>query len=312
MVSADAVVVTVNYRLGSLGWLAHPDLAAVPTEPSANWGLLDQIAALEWVRDHIADFGGSASRLTVAGQSAGALCTLDLLVAPAASGLFQRAVVQSPPLGEVAQPAAAGVRWAEALSSLAGGREAFDAVRLRELDAERVVALHEELLEQPEFRGTRGGALPTVDPASLPDSPIDTPGASPEVDVLVGHAANEGSFFFRAPWRPSPAPDRIPVVVAHLCHTDDPESLIESYRERAVAAGEPHDQLSLLVDIATDAMVAEPLARWASARACAVGDQSSVYRYRIDHPGAGIGTGLGATHTEHRARTVDDFTNCMQ
>jgi para-nitrobenzyl esterase len=163
------------------------------------------------------------------------------------------------------------------------------------LNAERVVALHEELLELPEFRGTRGGALPTIEPFSLPASPVEIPGASPDVDVLIGHTAQEGSFFFRAPWRPSPAPDRIPAVVAHLCHTDEPESVLERYRERALAAGDPADPVSLLVDIATDAMFAEPLARWASARADAVGDQSSVYRYRIDHPGAG--GGLGATHT---------------
>ena len=71
--------------------------------------------------------------------------------------------------------------------------------------------------------------------------------------------------------------------------------MLERYRERAAAAGAPHDPLSLLVDIATDAMVAEPLARWASARAEAVGDRSAVYRYRVDHPGAG--PDLGATHT---------------
>ena len=64
-------------------------------------------------------------------------------------------------------------------------------------------ARDEELLEQPAFRGTRGGALPTVEPGSLPVSPVDLPWASPEVDVLIGHTAQEGTFFFRSPWRPS-------------------------------------------------------------------------------------------------------------
>jgi len=278
-VNADAVVVTVNYRLGSLGWLAHPGLAARPGDPSANWGLLDQIAALEWVRDHIAEFGGAANRVTLAGQSAGALCTLDLLVAPGARPLFQRAVVQSPPLGDVAQPAAAGVRWAQALSAAAGGRSTFDVSHLRELEAERVVALHEELLEQPEFRGTRGGALPTIDPASLPNSPLELPGASPEVDVLIGHTADEGTFFFDSPWRPAPPPERVPAIVAHLCPDEDPRELLDRYHGDLVA-------------IATDAIVAAPLARWAGDRAGAGG---RVYRYRVDHPGAG--PQLRATHT---------------
>ena len=293
--NADAVVVTVNYRLGSLGWLGHPGLAAAPDAPAANWGLLDQIAALEWVRDNIGAFGGDPGRVTLAGQSAGALSAMDLLVAPKAAGLFSRAVLESPPLGDVAQPPAGAFRWAEALSAAAGGAGDFDAPRLRELDAERIVSLHEELLERPAFRGTRGGALPTVDPGSLPTSPVEVPGASPDVDVLVGHTAQEGTFFFRAPWRPSPPAERIPGVIAHLCDTEDPDAVLDRYRERAVAVGAPHDPLSLLVEIATDAMVAEPLARWAAARAGAVGDRSDVHRYRVDHPGAG--PELGATHT---------------
>ena len=292
---ADAVVVTVNYRLGSLGWLGHPGLAAGPDAPAANWGLLDQIAALEWVQENIAAFGGDPGRVTLAGQSAGALSAMDLLVAPKAAGLFRRAVLQSPPLGDVAQAPALAFRWAEALSEAAGGTGEFDAPRLRGLDAERIVALHEDLLEQPAFGGTRGGALPTVDLGSLPASPVEVPGASPNVDVLIGHTAQEGTFFFRAPWRPSPPADRIPGVVSHLCQTEEPGAVLDRYRERAVASGAPRDPLSLLVDIATDAMVAEPLARWAAARAGAVAERSVVHRYRVDHPGAGAE--LGATHT---------------
>ena len=247
------------------------------------------------MQENIAAFGGDPGRVTLAGQSAGALSAMDLLVAPKAAGLFRRAVLQSPPLGDVAQSPAVAIRWAQALSAAAGGDGEFDAAHLRELDAERIVALHEDLLEQPAFRGTRGGALPTIDPGGLPASPVDVPGAGPGVDVLIGHTAQEGTFFFRAPWRPSPPAERIPAVVAHLCHTDEPDAVLDRYCERAVAAGAPHDQLSLLVDIATDAMVAEPVARWAAARAGAVGGASAVHRYRVDHPGAG--PELGATHT---------------
>jgi para-nitrobenzyl esterase len=293
--AADAVIVTVNYRLGSLGWLAHSGLAAGPDAPAANWGLLDQIAALEWVQENVAAFGGDPGRVTLAGQSAGALSAMDLLVAPKAAGLFRRAVVQSPPLGDVAQAPAVATGWAQALSAAAGGTGDFDAPRLRALDAERIVALHEHLLEQPAFRGTRGGALPTVDPGSLPGSPLTLPGASPDVDVLIGHTAQEGTFFFRAPWRPSPSPEQIAAVVADLCRTEDPDAVLERYRERAVAAGALGDPVSLLVEIATDVMIAEPLADWATARAGAVRGRSAVHRYRVDHPGAG--PELGATHT---------------
>jgi len=278
----DAVIVTVNYRLGSLGWVGHPDLGADPGAPAANWGLLDQIAALRWVRDNIAAFGGDPGNVTLAGQSAGALSAMDLLVAPRAAGLFQRVVLQSPPLGDVAQPPAVAKAWAEALSGAAGGTGAFDVARLRLLDANEVVDLHEQLLEQPEWRGTRGGALPTVDPGSLPASPVDEPDASPDVDVLIGHTADEGTFFFASPWRPPPPPELVADIVAHLCPREDAHAVLDRYHGDLVA-------------IATEAMVAGPVARWAEARAEAVGGRSAVYRYRVDFPGAG--EQLRATHT---------------
>jgi para-nitrobenzyl esterase len=275
----DAVIVTANYRLGSLGWLGHPDLAADPGAPAANWGLLDQIAALRWVRENITAFGGDPSQVTLAGQSAGALSAMDLLVAPRAAGLFRRVVLQSPPLGDVAQEPSAAKAWAEALSRAAGGAGAFDAARLRELDADELVALHEELLELPAWRGTRGGALPTIDPGSLSGSPAELPGASPKVDVLVGHTADEGTFFFDSPWRQAPPPERVPDIVAHLVPDEDARAVLDRYDGDLVA-------------IATDAIVAAPLERWAVARAA---EGSCVYRYRVDHPGAG--PQLRATHT---------------
>ncbi len=292
---ADAVVVTLNYRLGSLGWLAHRELARSDDAPSANWGLLDQLAALEWVRDNIDAFGGDPTRVTLAGQSAGALCAIDLMVTRAAAGLFQRAVLQSPPLGDVAQPPARAAAWAEAISRLAGGGETFDAQRLRGLPAQEIVDLHESLLEQPEFRGTRGGALPTLDPQTLPQSPADVPGASPWVDVLIGSTAREGSFFFGSPWRPAPPPERIPAIVAHLTG-EEPGVVLERYREGERHADQTPTDQELLISIATDAIVAGPVERWARARAAAVTDAGSrVYRYRFDHPGAG--PQLKATHT---------------
>ena len=283
---ADAVVVTLNYRLGSLGWLADPRLCAGAGTPAANWGLLDQIAALQWVAENIGAFGGDPGRVTLSGQSAGALSAMDLLVVPDARGLFSRAILQSPPLGDLAQPPEQGERWAQALADAAGGWPA-----LRSLEAERVVALHETLLDDPAFRGTRGGALPTLDAPSIPSSPLQTPQASPDVDVLIGHAAQEGTFFFDCPWRPSPPDERIPAIVAHLCHTDAPDELIAERRE-ARGGG---TLLETLVDIATDAMVAQPLADWAGARAAALAPTGRVFRYRVDHPGAG--PQLRATHT---------------
>src|SRR6202034_3970632 len=83
------VVVTINYRLGVLGYLAHPDLSAEsPLGISGNYGLLDQITALAWVQRNITAFGGDPANVTVAGQSAGALSVLYLMASPPARGLF--------------------------------------------------------------------------------------------------------------------------------------------------------------------------------------------------------------------------------
>ena len=96
MAAEGVVVVTINYRLGVLGYLAHPDLSAEsPDGVSGNYGLLDQIEALRWIQRNIAAFGGDPDNVTIAGESAGALSVMYLMAAPQAHGLFHKAVAQS-------------------------------------------------------------------------------------------------------------------------------------------------------------------------------------------------------------------------
>lgn len=89
------VVVSINYRLGALGYLAHPALTAEAGGTSGNYGLLDQMAALRWVRDNIAQFGGDPNNVTIAGESAGALSVMYLMASPPARSLFHKAILQS-------------------------------------------------------------------------------------------------------------------------------------------------------------------------------------------------------------------------
>jgi para-nitrobenzyl esterase len=95
LAAEGTVVVTINYRLGVLGFLAHPALASRPGGPSGNYGLMDQQAALRWVQRNIDEFGGNPDNVTVAGQSAGGLSVLAHLVSHGSRGLFQKAIVES-------------------------------------------------------------------------------------------------------------------------------------------------------------------------------------------------------------------------
>jgi para-nitrobenzyl esterase len=120
LAAAGTVVVTVNYRLGALGFLAHPALADRPGGPTGNYGLMDQQAALRWVRDDIARFGGDPHKVTIAGQSAGGLAVLEHLASPGSRGLFSRAIVQSGAFALKQQSLAAAEKDGEALAAQAG------------------------------------------------------------------------------------------------------------------------------------------------------------------------------------------------
>ncbi len=114
------VVVTINYRLGALGFLAHPALASQPGGATGNYGLMDQQAALRWVQRNIAQFGGDPHDVTIAGESAGGLSVLAQMVSSGARGLFQRAIVQSGTFALTQQPLATAEAAGETLATKVG------------------------------------------------------------------------------------------------------------------------------------------------------------------------------------------------
>ena len=198
--AGGVVVVTINYRLGALGFLAHPALSAEsPQGVSGNYGLLDQIAALKWVRRNIAVFGGDPRLVTVFGESAGAISILDLMASPLAAGLFQRAIVQSGILQEAAMGSQTGwpLREAErAGARFVRGLGVSDGETLEQMRALPVDAL---LRRTPASDFLTAGLpyKPVVDGYLLPKSATETFAAGEQMDVplLVGSNADEGSLF---------------------------------------------------------------------------------------------------------------------
>lgn len=187
----DIVVVTVNYRLGALGFLAHPALAGVDGAVG-NYGLADQQAALRWVRDNIAAFGGDPGKITIAGESAGAMSVCDHLVAPESYGLFRAAIMQSGPCqAQAALPEAQ--RISVGFAALVGCGAADSAARcLRDLPADRLQA-------GPPYARIGPNVLtgPVTGTQRLPASPLTmaATGGPARVPVLIGSTADEFTIF---------------------------------------------------------------------------------------------------------------------
>lgn len=169
------VLVAINYRLGPLGYFAHP---ALGEHRVGNYGLMDQLAALQWVKRNIAAFGGDPANVTVFGESAGAASTLALLATPSAKGLFQKAAVQSG--GGWSAPQTLKQKQAEG-AALAGKLGAGDQAQLRALPAQ---ALAEE--------GAGGDYGPFVDGALLKATPAQAFAAGKAIDVPLIIGANSG------------------------------------------------------------------------------------------------------------------------
>jgi para-nitrobenzyl esterase len=182
------VLVTINYRLGLLGFFSHPELTKESANhASGNYGLMDQIAALQWVQKNIAAFGGDPHRVTVFGDSAGSASISNLMASPLAKGLFQRASGESgawmglslTPLRTLAEAEQAGVKLSEDI-------HAGSLAELRAKPADDVL------------KAGRGGG-PVIDGWLLPEDPgkIFAEGKQNDVPLIVGSNKDEGTFFLQ-------------------------------------------------------------------------------------------------------------------
>jgi len=267
------ILVSINYRLGVLGYLAHPGLSAEsPDQVSGNYGLLDQIAALQWVRDNIAAFGGDANNVTIFGESAGALSVEYLLASPPAHGLFDRAIVQSGYL--FTTPELRDARYeefsAEAIGSWLGSTLSAPTVAdLRAMDAETLVS-----------GAATAGYAPygTVDGKILKRQLVDTfeRGEQARVPLLAGFTSGEiRGLRFLLP--PLPA---------------DQETYVTDVRARYGNLADTYLRLYPPVDLAQTQLAAsrDVVFGWASERLvrnqAAIGQPSYLYVFDHDYPAA--------------------------
>ena len=304
----DVVLVTVNYRMGPLG-VAHldgPTGGAIPA--TGNEALLDLVAALRWVRDHIAAFGGDAGNVTIFGESTGSACVTTLMAMPAATGLYHKAIAQSGG-GHLAHTIDESIAWfTEPMLSRLGTR---DPGELRQLPAEALLRAFPDLMESltdPQGEG------PALDPDGT-EAKGPTPGATlgrypgqvldgsilparPEEALANGSAA--GVPFLSGNTRDEMGQGTDPELTAaglaallearlsgQLCASE----LIETYRTARTARGARTDAPSVYGAMLTDTYEIVPVSRLLDVQRA----HAPVYRYVFDWM-TPVGEGRGGAH----------------
>ncbi|MGE0688137.1 MAG: carboxylesterase/lipase family protein [Dehalococcoidia bacterium] len=299
----DVVVVTVNHRLNSLGYLYLADLFGPEFSDSGNAGMLDLVEALRWVRDNIEAFGGDPANVTIFGQSGGGAKVSTLLAMPAAQGLFHRAVVQSGARLKGVLPDAATANARDLLAEL--GVESGDRQALLDLPARAIVDAVSSLSKKRGEVGAGGGGFgPVVDGANLPTHPWGgtAPEFSKQVPVMVGTTRDELTYQLvmhpdfdgldeaglrrKLTAQIGSRPDRFGAI-----SPEQIEHLIDAYRSTR-----PNDRpQDLLVALASDGTRLASI-RLAEQRAAQPG-AAPVYMYLFRWESPGLNGTLKSTHT---------------
>ncbi len=243
--NGDIVVVSINYRLGLLGFmeLGHLDSELAG---SHNNGIRDQIAALRWVHDNIAAFGGDPERVTISGESAGAGSVMAILASPQADGLYHQVIAQSapaafaPPSTELAQDTmdVAGVDGIDGLRALSTDK-------IIEIQRQLSATAGRAAVAEPRFPGAaRNGLRPAIDGITVTRSPMEA-AAERGIPLLLGTNLDEGTLFgFHLPDEVND--DLLRSLAAD--HASDPDAVVEAFRAEHPAADNRTLALSMIGD----------------------------------------------------------------
>ncbi|MCB0665732.1 MAG: carboxylesterase family protein [Saprospiraceae bacterium] len=275
MARKGVVFVSINYRVGIFGFFSHPDLTAESSNKSSgNYGLMDQIAALKWVQDNIAAFGGDPDNVTIAGQSAGSMSVNCLVASPQAKGLFKRAIAHSGASFSGKQLTLEEAEVAGQNMTIKSGINSLD--QLRQLPADSLLKL------QSSARG------PIIDGYILPDQIINIfeNGQENSVDLLTGWTQEEGLIFGEiksaAEYKmqlKSQYPDYALSLLTYYPATNDKIAIQSQF------------------DLARDMIFGAQNYTWANRQAAKGNTKTFVYRFTRKVPGTGDYAKYGAFHT---------------
>ncbi|MFC2035857.1 carboxylesterase/lipase family protein [Chloroflexota bacterium] len=293
----NVVVVTINYRLGLLGFLNLNEVTNGRIPTSGNEGLLDQIAALEWVRDNITVLGGDPDNVTILGESAGGMSVGCLLVMPKARGLFHKAILQS--------GAASTTRSLDAAVHISGQVLDLLSVSVNDVDALRSLTVKELLLAQYELSvkmmksdlRTIMPLQPVVDKKTLPLVPLDgiKGGSAKEIPIIVGSTLDEWKLPALVDQKLSNLDEgHLVNRLRHIIPPEYLENLIKTYRKAREKRGVLTTPSELFTAIQTDRVFRIPAIQLAEAQQQ---HNQSVYNYLFTWRSPLFGGVLAACHT---------------
>jgi para-nitrobenzyl esterase len=289
----DVVLVTLNYRLGVLGFLNLNKVTGGKIPATGNEGLLDQIAALGWVRDNVAAFGGDPANVTVFGESAGGMSIGCLMNMPKARGLFHKAIIESA-VGEMSRPLDLSVRGTEELLKILGVG-ASDVKALRALKVEKILSAQAELA----VRTGQGlaMAIPVADGKDLPQMPLDSfaAGLAAKIPSLIGSNLDEQKLFsLMDPHFPKMDESDLTKYVERAAGAKNAPALIAAYRKARSVRGEPVTPPEMFSAMNSDLMFRRTALLMVQAQHKY---GQPVYNYLFTWKSPALGGALGACHS---------------
>lgn len=293
--NGDVVIVTLNYRLGELGFLRLNEVTGGRIPSTGNEGLLDQVAALEWVKENIAEFGGDPGNVTVFGESAGAMSIGCLLAMPAARGTFDKAILESG-VGSTAVPKEAAIETAKTFLDVLG-IDGNDVDALRRLTPGQILEADMEM-RKPAVEGEAvklTATAPVIDGEVIPDVPNEMAkkGFSRDIPTIVGTNLDEYRLFTMME-PPGFTVDDTELNRRLSVFLDDGEipGIINTYKAFLERRGEPAGNREIWTAIQTDMMFRIPALEFVEAQT-RNGQESYNYLFTWTNPAGGP---LGACH----------------